>query len=56
MFELYASGQCSLDSGTLAIKSEFAVSLSKSHVEKLLKNPFYVGNFYLGRNTFIRDP
>jgi site-specific DNA recombinase len=46
MFELYASGQCSLDLVWKTLKLEFAVALSKSHVEKLLKNPFYVGNFY----------
>jgi site-specific DNA recombinase len=46
MFELYASGKCSLDLVWKTLKLEFAVALSKSHVEKLLKNPFYVGNFY----------
>jgi site-specific DNA recombinase len=46
MFELYASGQFSLDLVWKTLKSEFAVVLSKSHVEKLLKNSFYVGKFY----------
>jgi len=46
MFELYASGQFSLGLVWKALKSEFAVALSKSHVEKLLKNSFYVGKFY----------
>jgi site-specific DNA recombinase len=46
MFELYASGQFSLELVWKTLKLEFAVALSKSHVEKLLKNPFYAGSFY----------
>jgi site-specific DNA recombinase len=46
MFELYASGRLSLQLLWKTLKGEFDVSLSKSHVEKLLKNPFYAGTFY----------
>jgi site-specific DNA recombinase len=46
MFELYASGRFSLDLVWKTLKLEFEVALSKSHVEKLLKNCFYVGKFH----------
>lgn len=46
MFELYASGQFSLQLVWTSLRSDFDVKLSKSHVEKLLKNPFYTGSFY----------
>jgi site-specific DNA recombinase len=46
MFELYASRGLSLQLVWKTLKSEFDIALSKSHVEKLLKNPFYAGNFY----------
>jgi DNA invertase Pin-like site-specific DNA recombinase len=57
MFELYSSGQYSLQEVWKALKREFDVKLSKSHVEKLLKNPFYTGAFcwdgklYAGTHT-----
>ena len=46
MFELYASGQHSLQDVWKTLKREFDIELSKSNVEKLLKNPFYIGGFY----------
>jgi len=46
MFELYASGQFSLDLVWKTLKRDFDVKLSKSHVEKLLKNPFHAGSFF----------
>jgi site-specific DNA recombinase len=46
MFELYASGQHSLQDVWKTLRREFDIKLSKSHVEKLLKNPFYIGAFY----------
>ncbi|MGA8222668.1 MAG: recombinase family protein [Candidatus Acidiferrales bacterium] len=46
MFELYATGRLSLQLVWKTLKCEFEIALSKSHVEKLLKNPFYAGNFY----------
>jgi site-specific DNA recombinase len=46
MFELYATGGLSLQLVWKTLKGEFDIALSKSHVEKLLKNPFYAGTFY----------
>ncbi len=43
---MYSGGQYSLQEVWQALKREFGVKLSKSHVEKLLKNPFYTGTFY----------
>jgi site-specific DNA recombinase len=45
MFELYASGQHSLNGVRRVIKVEFGVSLAKGYLERLLKNPFYQGQF-----------
>ena len=45
MFELYATGQYSLASLQKALRVEFGVSLGKSYVDRLLKNPFYTGSF-----------
>ncbi len=44
MFELYASG-ISLSAVRTQMMTEFGVRMGKSHIEKLLKNPFYVGTF-----------
>jgi site-specific DNA recombinase len=52
MFELYASGQHSLSTLRKALKSEFGRDLGKSHLEKLLKNPFYKGQFIWGGKLF----
>jgi len=52
MFELYSNGQYSLQEVWKALKREFDVKLSKSHVEKLLKNPFYTGAFYWGGKLY----
>jgi site-specific DNA recombinase len=45
MFELYASGQHSLASVRKALRTEFGQSLAKGYLERLLKNPFYKGQF-----------
>ncbi len=45
MFELYASGQHSLTSLRIAILDEFGINLAKGYLERLLKNPFYSGQF-----------
>jgi len=45
MFELYGSGQHSLASLRKTLKSEHGVSLAKGYLERLLKNPFYKGQF-----------
>ncbi len=46
MFELYASGRFSVMSLRARLKQEFGVVLAKGYLERLLKNPFYVGQFY----------
>jgi site-specific DNA recombinase len=46
MFELYASGQYSLSGLRVALRNEFGVNLAKGYLERLLKNPFYKGQFY----------
>ena len=46
MFELYASGQYSVVGVRVALKEEFGVNLAKGYLERLLKNPFYAGQFY----------
>ena len=45
MFELYASGQHSLKSVRQLLKDEFGQLLGNGHLERLLKNPFYKGQF-----------
>jgi site-specific DNA recombinase len=45
MFELYASGQHSLASVRQVLRSEFGQLLAKGYLERLLKNPFYKGQF-----------
>jgi site-specific DNA recombinase len=46
MFELYASGQHSLTSLHHTLKKEFGVQLHRAYLDRLLKNPFYRGQFY----------
>ena len=46
MFELYASGQYSLAGLVVVLKKEFGANLAKGYLERLLKNPFYAGQFY----------
>ncbi len=46
MFELYATGGHSLTALRLALKKEFGVDLAKGYLDRLLKNPFYIGQFY----------
>jgi len=45
MFELYASGQHSVASVRAVLKHEFGQLLAKGYLERLLKNPFYKGQF-----------
>ena len=45
LFELYASGQHSLAAVRVALRQEFGISLAKGYLDKLLKNPFYKGEF-----------
>lgn len=52
MFELYSFGQHSLTSLRKTIKKEFGVSLAKGYLGRLLKNPFYVGQFYWEKKLY----
>ena len=45
MFALYATGQFSLASVRKMLKAEFGQLLAKGYLERLLKNPFYKGQF-----------
>jgi site-specific DNA recombinase len=62
MFELYASGRHSLSSLRRALLTEFGVRMAKGYLEKLLKNPFYMGQFrwegkiYQGTHTPLVSP
>ena len=46
MFALYATGQYSLTSLRKALKREFSLDIGKGHLDRLLKNPFYKGQFW----------
>jgi site-specific DNA recombinase len=45
MFELYATGDYSLSSLRRAIIGETGLAVAKGYLERLLKNPFYAGQF-----------
>ncbi len=59
MFTLYASGQHSLNGVRKILRAEFGVKLAKGYLERLLKNPFYKGQFiwegklYSGTQTLL---
>jgi site-specific DNA recombinase len=52
MFELYASGQYSLSSLRATLRAEAGVTLAKGYLERLLKNPFYQGQFIWEGKTY----
>jgi site-specific DNA recombinase len=62
MFELYASGRQSVSILRRALLAEFGVRMAKGYLEKLLKNPFYMGQFrwkdkiYQGTHTALVSP
>jgi site-specific DNA recombinase len=62
MFELYASGRHSLSSLRRALLTEFGARMAKGYLERLLKNPFYMGQFrwedkiYQGTHTPLVSP
>jgi len=62
MFELYASGRHSLSSLRKALITEFGVRMAKGYLERLLKNPFCMGQFrwqgkiYQGTHTPLVSP
>jgi len=45
MFKLYATGTYSLASLRRFLKAEYGKVFTKWHLEKLLKNPFYIGTY-----------
>jgi site-specific DNA recombinase len=45
MFELYATGSYSLAGLRLFLKAEYGKVIAKWHIEKLLRNPFYIGTY-----------
>ena len=45
MFEIDSLGRHSLASLRKAVKEEFGIDLAKSYLDRLLKNPFYKGQF-----------
>ncbi len=52
LFELYAAGQQSLANLGETIAAEFGCRLTKSYLERILKNPFYVGLFVWDGKTY----
>ena len=46
IFELYASGNHSLSSVRRVIKDQFGPVFSNGYLVRILKNPFYIGEFY----------
>src|SRR5205085_8796483 len=52
MFELYASGKYSLTALRSALKDQFGVKIPKSHIHRLLRNPFYIGEFIWHGKTY----
>lgn len=49
-FELY--GKYSLSTLKQALAAEFGISVTRAHLEKILKNPFYIGLFYWDGKLF----
>jgi site-specific DNA recombinase len=52
VFELYASGRYSLLALSKTLRAESGVSISKTNLHKMLTNPFYIGQFEWGGNTY----
>src|SRR6266849_8355437 len=53
LFELYGSGKYSLLTLGNALRAEFGRGYPKGYLERLLKNPFYIGLFLWGGKTFL---
>jgi site-specific DNA recombinase len=53
MFELYASGRYSLKALRVVLKKEFGVELAKGYLDRLLKNPFYKGQFWWQGKLYV---
>ena len=52
MFELYATGQYSLARLGKLVSEEFGIRHPKSYLERILKNPFYIGLFVWEGKTY----
>jgi site-specific DNA recombinase len=52
VFELYASGNYSLFSLSQELRHATGTRISKTNLHKMLKNPFYVGNFIWRGQTY----
>jgi site-specific DNA recombinase len=52
LFELYASGKYSLLTLGNALRAEFGRAYPKGYLERLLKNPFYIGLFLWEGKTY----
>ena len=52
IFELYASGQHSLEHLRSVIRTETGKTFAKSHMHTVLTNPFYIGNFIWGNKIY----
>jgi site-specific DNA recombinase len=53
MFELYATCSYSLATLRLFLKAEYGKVLSKWHIEKLLRNPFYIGTYEWEGKSYV---
>ena len=53
VFELYASGRFSLMSLSKEVRNVWGTSISKTNLHKMLTNPFYIGQFNWGGNTYL---
>lgn len=54
MFDVYTSGQHSLNSVRKVLKTGFGVGIAKGYLERLLKNLFYKGQFIWERVATVR--
>jgi site-specific DNA recombinase len=52
MFELYATGKYSLSQLCGQLRAEFGQRLAKGYLDRLLKNPFYIGSFIWQGNLY----
>ena len=52
VFETYAKGQHSLLSLSKDVRHVWGTSISKTNLHKMLTNPFYIGRFEWGGNTY----
>ena len=53
IFELYATGQYSLLELRIVVRKEIGKTFVKSYLNTMLRNPFYVGKFEWGGQTYL---